>query len=65
MPDFGRPFLGDVFETVWAVDGEAHQNDVCVGVREGPQTIIVLLPYERRRKRGEGGDRGRKGREKR
>ena len=65
MPHFRRPFLRNVLETVWTVDGETHENDVCVGVGERPQTIVVFLACawgermgrgERGGGRGEGGD---------
>ena len=48
MPNLRSPFLGDVLETVWTVDGETHQNDVRVGVGEGAETIVVLLAWEER-----------------
>jgi len=41
--DLGRPLLGDVLQGVGRVDGEAHEDDVGVGVGEGPQPVIVLL----------------------
>ena len=39
----GRPLLGDVLQTVGAVDGEAHEDDVGVWVGERPQSVVVLL----------------------
>ena len=43
MSYFGRPLLGDVFQTVRAVDGETHEDDVCVWVGEGTEAIVILL----------------------
>ena len=40
---FWRPFLRDVLKTVRTVDGEAHEDDVCVRVGERPQSVVVLL----------------------
>ena len=37
------PFFRDVLERVGGVYAEAHQDDVGVGVGEGPQSIVVLL----------------------
>ena len=37
------PLLGNVLERVRAVDSEAHQDDISVGVREGTQSVVVLL----------------------
>ena len=39
----GHPFLRHVLERVGAVDGEADQQNVGVGVRQGAKTVIVLL----------------------
>ena len=41
--DFWRPLLRDVLERVGRVYGEAHQDDVCVGVGERAEAIVVLL----------------------
>ena len=30
-------------QTVGAVYGEAHQDDICIWVGQGPETVIVLL----------------------
>ena len=43
MLDLRGPFLGDVLQGVWGVYTEAHEDDVSVGVGEGPQSVIVLL----------------------
>ena len=43
MADLREPFLVDVLEAVWVVDGEAEKKDVGVGVGERPQTVVVLL----------------------
>ena len=51
MPNFGRPFLGDVLEAVRAVDGETHEDYVSVGVGEGTQAIVVFLAWMRERER--------------
>lgn len=34
---------GRLTQAVGAVDGEAHEDDVGVGVRERPQPVVVLL----------------------
>ena len=39
----GHPFLRHVLERVGAVDGEADQQNVGVGVRQGAKTVVVLL----------------------
>lgn len=44
MFDLRGPFLWDVLERVWGVYTEAHEDHVSVGVGEGPQSVIVLLP---------------------
>lgn len=44
MLHFRGPLLRDVFQTVGAVNGEAHEDDVSVRVGERPQAIIVFLP---------------------
>ena len=41
--DLRSPFLRDVLERVGGVYAEAHQDDVGVGVGEGPQSVVVLL----------------------
>jgi hypothetical protein len=43
----------DVFEAVGKIDCETHENDVCVGVREGTQAIVVFLPWSERTEMGE------------
>ena len=43
MPDLRRPFFGDVLEAVWAIDGETHEDHICVWVGEGAESIVVLL----------------------
>lgn len=43
MQDFGDPLLLHIVERVGRVDGEADQDDVRVGVRQGAETVIVLL----------------------
>jgi len=35
--------LRNVVQRVGRIDGEADQNDVRVGVRQGPETVVVLL----------------------
>ena len=35
--------LGDVVQRIGRVDGEANQNDVRIGVRQGTETVVVLL----------------------
>lgn len=35
--------LADVVERVGGVDGEADQDDVRIGVRQGPQAVVVFL----------------------
>ena len=39
----GRPLLGDVLQGVGRVYGETHEDDVCVGVGERPESVVVLL----------------------
>merc|ERR1719327_694609 len=39
-----RPLLGDVLQRVWRVNGEAHEDDICVWVGERAQSVIVFLP---------------------
>ena len=41
--DLRRPLLRDVLERVWGVYGEAHEDDVGVGVGERAETVVVLL----------------------
>ena len=41
--DLGCPLLGDVLQAVRRVYTKAHQNDVGVGVRQGTQSVVVLL----------------------
>ena len=43
MSYFWCPLLRDVLKRVRAVDGEAHQNDVCVRIGERTESIIVFL----------------------
>lgn len=43
MLDFGVPFFRYVFQTVWRVDAEAHENNVCIWIAERSQTIVILL----------------------
>ena len=43
MFDLRGPFLWDVLQRVWGVYTEAHEDDIGVGVGEGPQSVIVLL----------------------
>lgn len=35
--------LANVIQRIGRVDGEANQDDVRVGVRQGPQAVVVLL----------------------
>lgn len=30
-------------QTVWAVDGETHEDDIRVRIRQRPQSVVVLL----------------------
>lgn len=39
----GAYFIHDVLQRVRAVDGEAHEDDVCLGVREWTQPVVFLL----------------------
>lgn len=39
----GEPLLLDVLERSRARHAEANEEDVRLGVREGPETIVVLL----------------------
>lgn len=41
--DFGEPFLPYVLEGGWRCDTEANQEDVCLWVRQGPQSIVIFL----------------------
>ena len=43
MFDLRGPFLWDILQRVGGVYTEAHQDDIGVGVGEGPQSVIVLL----------------------
>ena len=43
MLDFRRPLLGDVLQGVGRVDGEAHEDNIGVGVGERPQPVVVFL----------------------
>ena len=36
--------LADVVQGIGGVDGEANQDDVRVGVRQGPQAVVIFLP---------------------
>lgn len=38
------PFCADVLERVRARDGEGDEDDVRLGVGEGPQALVVFLP---------------------
>lgn len=40
---FWEPLFLDVFETRRRSDGEAHKEDVCLGIRQGSQTVVILL----------------------
>ena len=51
MTDFRCPLFGNVLQAVWAVNGETHQNNVCVWVGERPQTIVVFLSCVREREK--------------
>lgn len=42
--DFGKPFLANVLKGCWGGDGEAHKENVGLGVRQGSQSIVVFLP---------------------
>lgn len=44
VTDLGKPFLLNVIERDWTHDREAHEKDVCLGVREWAESVIVLLP---------------------
>ena len=57
MPDFWRPLFGDVLERVGTVDGEAHEDHVCVRVGERTQTIVVFLAWGGGGGGGGGGER--------
>lgn len=43
MPDFREPFFLDILETGWRSDVEADEEDVCLGVGEGTETVVVFL----------------------
>jgi len=43
VKNLGNPLLLDVLEGVGRVDREANQDDVRVRVREGTETIVILL----------------------
>ena len=32
-----------IIEAVWTHDAEAHEEDPCVGVGEGPEPVVLLL----------------------
>jgi hypothetical protein len=34
----------DVLERIWAINGEANKYDVCLGVRERAQPVVLFLP---------------------
>ena len=58
MPNLRCPFFGDVFETVWTVDGETHEDHVSVWVGERPESVVVLLTWRVRGMMREGGEEG-------
>ena len=39
----GDYLVHDIFQRVWAVDGEADEEEIGFGVREGPQAVIFFL----------------------
>ncbi|CAK5266353.1 unnamed protein product [Mycena citricolor] len=44
MDDLRNPLLGDVVQRVAIVEREADQDDIGVGVRQGPEAVVVFLP---------------------
>lgn len=41
--DFGEPFLADVFKGSRRRDGKADEEDIGLGIRQGTQSIVILL----------------------
>ena len=41
--DLWDPFFLDIFKTRRGDHTEAHEEDVCLGIDEGPQLVVVLL----------------------
>ena len=41
--DLRHPFFLDIFKTRRGDRTEAHEEDVCLGIGEGPQPVVVLL----------------------
>jgi len=35
--------IHDIFKRVWAVDGEADEEEICFGIGKWSETIILLL----------------------
>jgi hypothetical protein len=46
VPDLWHPLLLDVFKARGGGYREADKEDVCLGVREGAKTVIVLLAWD-------------------
>lgn len=38
------PLFRDITEAVGVSNAEADQQDICVKVRQGPQSVVVILP---------------------
>ena len=43
MFHFRGPLLWNILQAVRRVYAEAHEDDVCVGVGQRPESIVVLL----------------------
>lgn len=39
----GLYLIHDILKRVWAIDCKAHKQKVRLGVREWPQTVVLLL----------------------
>ena len=42
--DLWDPLFLDIFKTRRGDDTEAHEEDICLGIGEGSQPVVVLLP---------------------
>ena len=43
MGNLRNPFLFDILEAWRGDNAEAHEEDVCLGVGEWPQPVVILL----------------------
>ena len=44
MRNLGCPFVGNIREGVWIDEREANEEDVCVWVGKGTESVVVILP---------------------